>query len=344
MSFKEDLGPRPVSSVAQAPYRWRARKARVLGWPFAEDQPRLPAEGARMTTSMSAAVLRASSGLILDQMRLGRGPLDFTDALILMAVTQANVEPVLRDAALNRAFAAYDRPPPDDLRRPISVNAVAQSLGIPFETVRRRVTRLSRIGVYRSTPAGVIVPGWVVRLGAHRSAAEANYRRVQDLYFRLAKLGALPAAPKIAPWAGPAPLRAVARVSAEYLLRLIATANAQLDDLGSAVVWLEVLRSTHEHLPDAAGVDRVQRRPVRVTAVARRLGMPFETVRRRVVDLAARGLCETTDRGVVLSPDTADSAEWATISDANHRDLTRMFASLGLLGVLTAWEAEAAAA
>lgn len=297
-----------------------------------------------MATSMSAAVLRASAGLILDQVRLGRGPLDFTDALILMAVTQANVEPILRDPALNRAFAAYDRPPPDDLRRPISVNAVAQSLGVPFETVRRRVTRLSRVGVYRITPAGVIVPGWVVRLGSHRAAAEANYRRVQELYFRLAPLGALSATPNIAPWDGAAPLRAVARASAEYLLRLIATANAQLGDLGSAVIWLEVLRSTHEHLPDDAGVDRAQRRPVRVTAVARRLGMPFETVRRRIVDLAARDLCETTDQGVVLGAQTAESAPFAAICDANHRDLARMFASLGQLGLLAAWEAEAAAA
>lgn len=297
-----------------------------------------------MTTSMSAAVLRASSGLILDQVRLGRGPLDFTDAVILMAVTQANVEPVLRDPALNREFAAYDQPPPDELRRPISINAVAQSLGIPFETVRRRVTRLSRVGVYRTTPAGVFVPGWVVRLGAHRSAAEANYRRVQDLYFRLAGLGALSALPESAAWSEAAPVRAVARASAEYLLRLIATANLQLGDLGSAVVWLEVLRSTHEHLPDEAGVDRDQCRPVRITAVAKRIGMPFETVRRRILDLAARGACQATDRGVVLSPETATSAEFAAICDANHRDLGRMFASLGQLGVLAAWEAEGALA
>ena len=297
-----------------------------------------------MATSMSAAVLRASSGLILDQVRLGRGPLDFTDALILMAVTQANVEPILRDPVLNRTYAAYDRPPPDDLRRPISVNAVAQSLGIPFETVRRRVSRLSKIGVYRTTPAGVIVPGWVVRLSSHRAAAEANCRRVQELYFRLAQLGALPAAPKVEPWTGRAPVRAVARASAEYLLRLIGAANAQLGDLTSAVVWLEVLRSTHEHLPDEAGVDPAQSRPVRVTAVARRLGMPFETVRRRVMDLAARDLCEITGQGVVLGAGTEQSAAFAAICDANHRDLLRMFASLGQLGLLAVWEAGAAAA
>jgi hypothetical protein len=297
-----------------------------------------------MATSISAAVLRASSGLILDQVRLGRGPLDFLDALILMAVTQANVEPILRDPVLNREFATYDRAPPDDLRRPISINAVAQSLGAPFETVRRRVTRLAKVGAYRVTPAGVTVPSWVVQLGAHRASMEASYRRTQGLYFRMAQLGALGPMPAAEPWQGPPPLRAVGRLAAEYLLRLIEIASAELGDLNNAVIWLEVLRSTHEHLPAEFGIDRERHQPVRVAVLAKRIGMPVETVRRRVVDLAARSVLDVADRGVTLGPETASGPDLARIIGDNHRDLGRMFTSLGQLGIVAAWQAEAALA
>jgi hypothetical protein len=301
-------------------------------------------EGGWMATSISAAALRASSGSILDQVRLGRGPLDFLDAVILMAVTQANVEPILRDAVLHREFATYDRAPPDDLRRPISINAVAQSLGAPFETVRRRVTRLSKVGVYRITPAGVLVPTWVVQLGGHRASLAAGYRRTQALYFRLSQLGALPPIPAAEPWRGAEPLRAVARSGAEYLLRLIATASAELGDLRDAVIWLEVLRSTHEHLPAEVGLDRERHQPVRVTVLAKRIGMPLETVRRRVADLAARGVLEAGDCGVTLGGETASGPDLARIIGDNHRDLGRMFASLGQLGIVAAWQFDAARA
>jgi len=295
-----------------------------------------------MAASKSAAALRASSGLVLDQVRLGRGPLDFLDALILMAISQANVEPILRDPELNRQFATYDRAPPDELRRPISINAVAQSLGAPFETVRRRVTRLSKVGVYRLTPSGVVVPTWVVQLGGHRASAEAGYRRAQALYFELEQLGALPPIPAAEPWRGAVPLRAVARSGAEYLLRLIATASAELGDLSDAVIWLEVLRSTHEHLPAYAGIDHERRQPVRITVLARRIGTPQETVRRRVTDLAARGVLVVTERGVILGAETADRPDVARIVEDNHRDLGRMFTSLGQLGIVAAWQADAA--
>lgn len=297
-----------------------------------------------MTTDVSMIALRASSGLILDQVRLARGPLDFLDALIVMAVSQANVAPITRDPELNARYATYDQPPPEPLRRPISVNAVAQSLGAPFETVRRRVSRLSKVGIYRVSPAGVIVPGWVVRVATHRAALRAGYDRTRGLYFHLAALGALPPMPEAAPWTEAPPLRAVARLGADYLLRLIMTAGAELGDLTDAAIWLEVLRSSHEHLPDDAGCDRGQSRPVRMTALARRIGMPFETVRRRMADLTARGLCETTADGVVLGPEATSGPALERIGEGNHRDLGRMFAALGHLGVLAAWRADAALA
>jgi DNA-binding IclR family transcriptional regulator len=297
-----------------------------------------------MTAGNSSIVLRATSRQVLDQVRLARGPLDFLDALILMAITQANVDPIVRDPELNRTFATYQDVPPDDLRRPISINAVAQSLGAPFETVRRRVTRLSRAGIYRITPTGVVVPGWVVLIATHRASLEAGYERTRALYVHLARLGALGPTPVAEPWQGPAPLRAVARLGADYLLRLITTASAEIGDLSDAAIWLEVLRSSQEHLPDEAGIDRMQSRPVRVAGLARRMGMPFETVRRRVADLVARELCEAAADGVTLAGSAASDRTITKISEGNHRDLARLFTAMGHLGVLAAWSEDPALA
>lgn len=297
-----------------------------------------------MEIRVAQAVVRVSAGLILDQVRLGRGPLDFVDALILVAVTQANVDPLLRDPELNRRYATYDSAPPDDLRRPISVNALSQSLGIPFETVRRRVARLATIGLYRVTSHGVIVPRWVLRISSHKAAAEAGYDRVRTLYWRLVRLGARPELPPATPWEGPPPLRAVARSSADYLLRLVATTTAELGDVVNAAVWLEVLRSSHEHMPEAVGISMEDRRPVRITTLAKRVGIPHETARRRAAELVARGACELTREGVVLAPKVLDRPEFVRIVSANHTDLNRMFATLDQLGIVAAWEAEAGVA
>lgn len=295
-----------------------------------------------MSLKPSEVVIRASAGFILDQVRLGRGPLDFLDALILMAITQANVQPVQRDPELDRQYATYQRPPPDSLRRPISVNAVAQSLGVPFETARRRVAQLARARLCSVTPAGLVVPSPVVRASSHRVAAEANYARTRALYLRLAELDLAPETPAAEPWTGAAPLRAVARATAEYLLRVIATAAPELGDVVSTAIWLEILRSTHELIPEQAGLSPEHSAPVPVTAVAKRIGLPTENVRRRVAEFAARGLCERTRGGVLLAADAAQRPELARIIGDSHRDLNRMFTALGQHGVIALWQAEAA--
>ena len=293
-----------------------------------------------MPLKPSEVVIRASAGFILDQVRLGRGPLSFLDALILMTITQANVQPVLRDPALDRRYATYEDAPPDSLRRPISVNAVSQSLGIPYETVRRRAARLARIRLCSATPAGLIVPATVVKLDSHKAAAEANYARTRALHLRLTRLGLTPETPPTTPWSGPAPLRAVARSTAEYLLRVIATATAGLGDVVNMAIWLEVLRSTHEDIPEALGIVPDRSIPVSVVALASRIGLPTETVRRRMADFTARGLCERTREGVALGRETTQRPELASLIRDNRRQLNRMFVALGLLGIVAAWEAE----
>jgi len=282
-------------------------------------------------------VMQVTVGFLLDQVRDARQPLDLLDALITVTVTQANVETVMRDLDLQRAYATYSSPPPDDLRRPISINAVAQSLQLPFETVRRRIARLALFGAYRSTRDGVYVPELLLKAPGHRKALHAAHDRLRALYGRLLAMGELTEIDDSGPrWEGDPPLRAVGRISSEYLLRFVEPVTAELGDAVNATIWLEILRSN----TDAAvgvGWQDVERRPVSVSQLARRVGLPVQTVRRRVEALVSAGACERVGRGLLIPADTLRRSEFVAIADKNRANLERMFANLGRLGVLAAW-------
>lgn len=288
-----------------------------------------------MATTRSQYALATCAGFVLDQIRMGRGFLDFGDALILVAVTQANVESLMRDPILQRTYAAYDAPPPDELRRPISINAVAQSLGLPLETVRRRVARLSLVGVFRAGSEGVWTP--TSRLGGdrHRQAAEAGYGRILALYAKLADLEELAELPVGTAWTGAPPLRAAARLSAEYLLRLVDQLTSLLGAPTDAAIWLEILRSsTADGLGGVAEPASLAREPVARQLIAKRLGLPAETVRRRLANLVAQGVCETAGHGVVVPAEVLARPAFLGLADRNLADLRRMFAGVAQLGVL----------
>jgi hypothetical protein len=281
-------------------------------------------------------VMQVTAGFLLDQVRDARQPLDLLDALISVTVTQANVEMLMRDPDLQRAYATYGSPPPDDLRRPISINAVAQSLRLPFETVRRRIARLALFGAYRSTRDGVYVPELHLKAPGHRKALNAAHDRLRALYGRLLAMGELAEIDDCGPrWEGDPPLRAVGRISSEYLLRFVEPVIAELGDAVSATIWLEVLRSSTE--AEAGGWQEVERRPVGASQVARRVGLPGQTVRRRLEALVAAGACERAGRGVLVPAETLRRPEFMDIAEKNRANLERMFGHLGRLGVLADW-------
>lgn len=254
--------------------------------------------------------------------------LDLVDALIVVTITQANVEPVMRDPALQAAYATYEAPPPDDLRRPISVNAVALSLGLSFETVRRRISRLARLGVCQQRPTGFVVPTARVNYPGHRRAMVATYERMQRLHEVLSALGLL-AAPAPPTRAGPPPLRAAARLSAAYLLRVVDAAAQVCGDVVDAAVWLEVLRCNTEERSEAAAVGGESlRRPVAVAAAARRLGLAHETVRRRLAGLTARGACARVRGGYIIPDAFLRDPDVERLAERNLADLQRMYAAL----------------
>jgi DNA-binding Lrp family transcriptional regulator len=89
--------------------------------------------------------------------RFGDGP----SGTMMMTIIAANVRHITQDPELAAHYAAEDTPPPDELRRPITLRELSRALDLPFETVRRRAARLVAYGVdwkVADGRAGLIVP------------------------------------------------------------------------------------------------------------------------------------------------------------------------------------------
>ena len=84
------------------------------------------------------------------------GTHDPLDALILSTVAVANVAHLSSDLALSLRYGAIDQPEPFEIKRPISRNAVALSLGLSYETTRRRIQKLIDAGALIDTEDGLV--------------------------------------------------------------------------------------------------------------------------------------------------------------------------------------------
>ncbi|MGA0604224.1 hypothetical protein ACO2Q3_26210 [Caulobacter sp. KR2-114] len=129
------------------------------------------------------AIMRATQELFLRSALLLAQQFDndFTRALIWLAIDCASTGFVMDDPQLGPDLARRGEGVPDVLRRPISRLAVAQSLGIPYETCRRHITRLLDDGwCVEVDGRGVMVPAARMAgpaMNAVRDANAANVRR-----------------------------------------------------------------------------------------------------------------------------------------------------------------------
>lgn len=314
--------------------------------------PLAPAPGpAAQSRPPAWRIARASIELVMDIIDISRGDGHMLDPLLVATVVEGNLALVSQDPELQRRYAEADQPPPDELRRPISIAAVASSLSLPYETVRRRTNGLIRRGAMVSTPKGLIVPAALLTTPAYLEAAIARYERVKRFYFELKALGVTDGLPErdegVAPLTGP-PVRLVNRVLSEFQSRLYEQMLRRLGDLVTGVVALEMGRANAEGLEEAARqiegpLPDDLRHPISMLALAKRLRLPAETVRRHVRRLEAEGLCRQVDGGFLAEIADLPPQGESTPIQRNLMNLSRMMARLGALGVLAYWEAEAAA-
>jgi hypothetical protein len=292
---------------------------------------------------------------LLDIAEAARNGGSILDVLILTVVVEANLAPLASDPELQRRYTDLASPPPDALRRPVNVSAVAASMELPYETVRRRLVRLAELGECEIGRKGVVVPTARLSSPDYARIAIARYERTRRLHGDLLEAGALqdPASRRDlrgeAQEGGDPPVRLCNRLLSEYYLRTLNLLVRAAGDPVAALILLGVARANmagqppearpgEEVPPDSAG------KPARRLAVATQLGLPAETVRRRLIDLERRGYCRTVHGGVVVDASAVLRLEALAVFQENQANLERFFARLGESGVLAVWNAERARA
>ena len=148
-----------------------------------------PERAPAMTPALERQTARLGGEYLLRSLAVLRDAAggDLLACVVLMAVIQANVAHLDEPTA---AWAPDDGgAPPDTLRRPISVLALAHSLRMPYETMRRTVARLSRDGLLVRTGDGVVAPGAALADAGFEKGRQANWTNLRRLVAQLDRAG-----------------------------------------------------------------------------------------------------------------------------------------------------------
>ena len=113
---------------------------------------------------------------------------DIVAAMIVAGVIAANVAEITADPVLGARYADEDHPPPDELRKPVTLRALSRDLRLPFETVRRRTVALIAAGTIVDCGDGVIVPTRVLMTEGQISNNRRLARNFEDMLILLTKM------------------------------------------------------------------------------------------------------------------------------------------------------------
>lgn len=268
-----------------------------------------------------------SAAFVVDVANISRDGGDLLEPLVFAAIVQANQALLRHDPEVQSRFGDSGESLPDELRRPISINAVAHSLRLPFETVRRKVKRLAELGQCVVTPAGAYVPQAVIVGERHAAIQAARLVRVRRLHEDLLGAGFLGPGQTL-----PRPLasrltRTVNRALSEYMLRSCDRMVELVKGVagGFVLLGLAVANTGHWLSADGAGTAPV---PCSTRALAARLGLPPETARRRLMILAEAGFAERIAEGWFATAPEAEHERLARLVADNEADLKRLFTRL----------------
>lgn len=279
-----------------------------------------------------SAALRASSRYLLRAILAGADASggDITTAIIVVAVMDADIGHLDADPVLARRYATYEQAPPNGFRRPSSARAIAARLGLPYETVRRRLEPVIASGRCIRTAQGIYSP--TLSRADHLAGAQANHIAVRRLLMDLQQrvpdeawspvIFASPGADHGAP-----PLRLLNRRSAQFAVDLLSDIAGAVGGYDLALVYMALLEST--------GRCEILEPPpvIRISPLARSIQQPVESVRRRLAALAAQGLVTRERDGYTARHAAAAEEIVGRLAVANLRHLRDFFGGLSRLGV-----------
>ena len=145
------------------------------------------------SSDLTRAVSRHSVAyMLLSLSELFRHYNDFDplDLLIVHAVMNANVINVMKDPELDKRFGSIHAVEPDTIKLGLSRAALSRFLGLPLETVRRRVERLKKQDILSDGTNGLIVlEANAYRFGNNHELQTANMILIRKLLRDLKRSG-----------------------------------------------------------------------------------------------------------------------------------------------------------
>jgi hypothetical protein len=293
-------------------------------------------------------VLRVNARMILEIFEAGRRAADgdFEQCLIFATISAANNGHVDDDPLLAQAFAG--KTVPDDMRRPIRMLRISESLGLARETTRVKVGHLVRKGLVTRTPGGLFIPAGVTTGGQLDAMFDAYIRSVAKAVDCLAAAGAAGLARderlggNIEDWRW-----GVVRNVAHHALRGVADLihYVQPDNLIEAYLFLAVLDHAGAHLsapgrvlyPDHLDYPPLaERRTITASGLASVMGIPRETVRRNLIALVNKGLIYKSPEGFGLPIIDSEAGRRAdrVVQMSSMADMVRLVRRLRDIGAI----------
>ncbi|WP_422002085.1 hypothetical protein [Reyranella sp.] len=198
-------------------------------------------------------------------------------------------------------------------REPVSVRELSRALDMPAETVRRRVLGLARSGQCVVTDDGVSVPPAVLRGRSVTTFLRKIYVNAVRLLADLTRIevAAFASSSRRSVEAGRlAPEQTAIAIAATGLLLagIRALRTFWGGDLMRGLIYTAIWTANVKHVTNSTpAAHRISlpdslRVPVSVSAIARSLRLPYETVRRHADSLVQEGICIRAGRRGLYVP------------------------------------------
>lgn len=245
-----------------------------------------------MSPEDKASIAWLNARLTLDTLTRARSLLvdDLVAVVLLGAVANANTSYLDARPDVSQKHIAVGSVTAE-MRRPAKVSSLARSLGIPRETARGKARDLLERGLVMARPEGLIINSDALASPKGGTVLHSILGPTEDFLDGLGRLGVFELNVN---WKLGSPAESVGwgalRLVSANLLRSIAQVTTLSPELGplSTYVLLAVSHETGSHLQlDGAarphnGLLNPRLGPIRGSALAARLQMPQETVRRHL--------------------------------------------------------------
>lgn len=271
---------------------------------------------------------------------------DLVSSLLLPAISDANVGHLDADPDVSRRHLALDAAYPDELRRPANALSIAQFLDIPRETARAKLAAMVASGVLQRTDGGYVLPTATLISERFLPSVPRYLDALDDFVRALGLIRAFGLVPdsRLAHPVWPVAWAAM-RLSTAHVLRDTGYARALTSGMSLAachilltVGWSVSSRSgAPPQMPTREAPPAVAEPtfgPVRGSAIAARLGLPEETVRRHLKQLVAAGYLLRGPGGYDLVHDAVTEPAWRLFqkrAQANARQLVWRLTTTGIV-------------